>query len=320
MKRFLLVSLCLTIVFLPHYSHAQSALGQLSSTNLEITLDPAYPEPGEKVTASLNNFVSSLYGAEIRWYIGGTERQGVRNQTEMTFVAEPSDSSFSVEARITATTGQTQTVSKTVTPRYLDIIVEPQTHVPDFYAGRALPTPGSVVNLTALMDGTTENSSNLTYTWRINQKVLNSGGQRGQYKTSFTMPLDSQVLISLEVAGASGAVIAKRSFFLPNSRPVVHFYEVSSLYGLLTQPIETLSLTGNSVTVRAEPFYLDSRVYNNPDVRTWEINRRAAAGGSNPYELTVQKTGASGSSVIDFRVQSTSQALQGDTAEFRIFY
>src|SRR5690606_5115072 len=97
--------------------------------------------------------------------------------------------------------------------------------------------------------------------------------------------------------------------------PFVRFYEVNTLYGLLPKVVDDLHLIGNTATVRAEPYYIDSRVYNNPDVRSWKVNNTEVRGGSNPYELTLQRPGTNGSSRVDFRIQSMTQAIQGTTAD-----
>src|SRR5690606_30944739 len=85
MQRLALVSLCILAIAAPSFSSAQAPLNQLSNTSVSITLDPASPEPFEEVTATLDNFVSSLYGSKITWYLDGTDITTPGDQTKATF-------------------------------------------------------------------------------------------------------------------------------------------------------------------------------------------------------------------------------------------
>ena len=73
------------------------------------------------------------------------------------------------------------------------------------------------------------------------------------------------------------------------------------------------------MSLKAEPFNLDSRVYNNPDVSEWELNGQTTSnGGGNPYEVTIQRTGETGSANLNFHVRDTPQILQGAESNIRI--
>jgi hypothetical protein len=64
--------------------------------------------------------------------------------------------------------------------------------------------------------------------------------------------------------------------------------------------------------LRAEPFYLSSEVFNTPSVIEWSVDGRKTKGsGGNPYQITIQSTGEAGQASVGFRVQSTTQFLQG---------
>ncbi len=209
--------------------------------------------------------------------------------------------------------GGREVITTVIRPVYLDIIVEPQTRVPDFYLGRALPSIQSMVNVTALVnDGRFRND--LVYTWRVNRKVLEGGPIRAQNKMSFEMPMGNEAILSLTVTEPTGRVLARRATFIPSVSPELRFHSVSSLYGVNTRAITgEYIMIGNSTTLRAEPYYLDSRVYNDPDVAQWQVNNIAAGNvGSNPYEVTIQRVGLPGVSTLNFHVRDTTrQVLQG---------
>ena len=211
-------------------------------------------------------------------------------------------------------------VRATIKPVYLDVIFEPQTRVPDFYQGRSLPSIGSLVNATALLNVGSTNNSQFVYTWQINRQVIEGGPIRERNQVSFEMPMGNSAILSLRVTDLNGNVLANRAILLPSVEPRISFYEVSPLFGINQKPFDTnLPLIGNSVTVQAEPYYLDSRVYNDPDIKEWKINNTPSNyTGGNPYQVTLQRAGESGVSRLNFHVRDTTQVLQGAEANIQI--
>ena len=209
-------------------------------------------------------------------------------------------------------TGRSEVASRTIRPIYLDIIVEPQTHVPDFYSGRALPSIGSIVNLTALLNDGSMVNSELIYTWRVNDQVIDAGPVRGRNKVSFTTPQGSSIILSLQVTRLDGTVLARRSLVIPSVSPEVVFYEMNTLYGLSSQAVRSnFNMSGNSATLMAEPYYLDSRVYNQPSLAEWKIdNYPAGSSGNNPYAITLERTGNPGIADLVFWLRNVPALLQ----------
>jgi hypothetical protein len=299
----------------PLFSYAQIGTGGFLNTTLSIELEPAYPLPGEPFTARLNDYGGEAYGATINWYYEDILLDGFSNNRSITVAAPTAGSSLEIKAVLQKPSGGIVVVSNTITPFNLDIIIEPQTHVPSFFVGRALPSAGSMVNATALISGETLLSGDYLYTWRINNTVIQGGALRGGDFVSFTMPQDSYPVLSLTVTRLDGSVIAKRAISLPSVAPKLLFYEVSTLYGMsettLKSPFPFLS---NSATLRAEPYYLDSEVFNNPTVAEWYIDGAKVGTNNNPYDITLERTGESRQSELTFRVQSTTKLLQGTKA------
>jgi hypothetical protein len=216
--------------------------------------------------------------------------------------------------------GNREVHEKTITPIYLDVIIEPQTRTPNFYLGRALPSIGSSVNATALISGRGFRNPDLVYTWRVGQEVIGGGALRGQNQITFTTPMGDSVVLSLQVADLNGNTIASRSFLIPSVTPEIHFYELNALFGLNKKVSATgISIISNSIVVQAEPYYLDSRIYNSPSIAVWKLGGVTANNtSSNPYEITLERTGISGSADLEFHVRDTKQILQGAKDSTRI--
>jgi len=296
--------------------HAQQ-INSFMTPNSTLVIQPEFPRPGETITAELSDYGSSVYGATITWYKNSQELTEFNNYRQITLTAGELGTTDTITA-VLINNNQRESVQAVITPVYLDIIIEPQTRVPNFYLGRSLPSLGSIVNATALING--QANQNLIYTWRVEQTVLENGPIRGRNQVSFSTPMGSSLALSLQVTRPDGVVVAKRTVLLPSVEPEIHFYELSTLFGMSHRAvIDRYNLTSQSATIQAEPFYLDSRVYNNPNVKVWSINNREVSNNaSNPYQITLQRTGAFGSNSLEFHVRDLTQVLQGAKASIDV--
>lgn len=296
---------------IPHLGLAQitnSALG--GGPSLETS--PAHPAPFSSTVVTLNNYAGDSTQSSITWRVNGKEQTAARNSREITITTGDVGEKMVIEAITSA--GRVQ---KVLIPHYVDLIVEPQTRVPAHFGGRALPSIGSSINATVITSSPTA-PQNLTYTWRLNGEALSSGPVRGQQQISFTMPVGGGLLEVL-VESATG-VVGSQNIELLNTSPFLHFYSNNSLYGLSTIPLSgSLSLIGNSATVRAEPYYLDLRTFNSPDIIEWGgEGALSASRSSNPYEINVVRSGLPNGSSADFHVRNLTEVLQGAQGGFTI--
>ncbi|NCN12027.1 hypothetical protein GW937_01765 [Candidatus Kaiserbacteria bacterium] len=299
---------------------AQFNSNQFTTPESGIDLQPKFPHPGEIVTATINDYRSSSFGSDLIWVLDGKIVPGTKNKRTITFTAGELGASQAIEVVLTKGEGQNEKLKAVIKPIYLDIIVEPQTRTPDFYIGRALPSMGSVVNATALISGDNTPVSDLVYTWRIGQNVIEGAAIRGQNQVSYTTPMSNKEILSVEIAKIDGTIIAKRFVLIPSVEPVIQFYELSPLFGISNKVIsDSIPLIGNSTIIKAEPYYLDSRVYNNPAIIEWKLGGIVTSNQSkNPYEITLERTWAGGSTGLEFHVRDTKQVLQGAKGSTRI--
>ena len=299
---------------------AQFDAGSFINTDIAIEAQPTYPQPGEVTTFTLNDYGGNYYGATLEWYKDGVLIDGTNNQRNITVVAPPVGEKTTISLTLKLSTGGSTTLKKVLAPVYVDVIVEPQTHVPGFYKGRALPSAGSTVNLTALLNNGAMMGNRFVYTWRINEEVLEGGPLFGRNKISFVTPLDRELNVSVQVTTQAGDVIASRSTYISSATPALYFYELNTLYGVETRAIKNdFTMIGNAATIKAEPYYLDSNVFNRPEIFEWRINSQKVSNGNNdPYTLTLEKTGQPGRAEVNLHVRSTVELLQGARGGFNI--
>lgn len=320
--RLINISLLLLVFLMASPALAQLDTSFNGTTQATLVLDPAFPKPGELVTVSLNSYGSNVYNANIVWSYNGETVTDATNKRTIQIIAGDLGETNSVTASLVTQSGSEQQVSTIIEPKYVDIVIEPQTRVPNFYTGRALPSVGSSINATALINNGTGDKRDLIYTWRLNNKVLSNGPIRGSNQISFDMPRGSQSTLSLEIVNVTGAVVGRKAIILESVRPGLVFYESNALYGSSQNSItNSLVLLGANTTIVAEPYYLDTRTYNNPDISEWEIdNTTKTTNSGNPYEITIQKLQAGGSSRINFHVRSTTEVLQGAQANIEVIF
>lgn len=304
--------LLFTILLLPVSVSAQGF--SVSGQQDNLLADPAFPEPGQTVAVTINDYSGGLFGSQITWRFNGETVPDSINQRSVEIVAGDLGTNDTVEAVFTTPSGRTETMTIGWKPTYLDIILEPQVRVPSWYQGRGMPSTFSQVIATAVVnDGTVLNPNDLVYKWQVGETVIDAGPVRGRNKIEFQTPRGNEFFISLTVSRASGGAIASKIETIEIAKPLLHFYEQHPLYGSSQFPItEQFPLIGNTVKILAEPYNLDTRVYNDPDVALWEINSIETSNGTrNPYEITLQQAAASGRTNVNFHVRSLQTILQG---------
>ncbi|MCA9367451.1 hypothetical protein KC887_04300 [Candidatus Kaiserbacteria bacterium] len=313
----------LLFVALPLPTNAQIS-GSLFENPLSLSLDPAFPQPGEEVKVELVDQGSVNYGSAIAWYYDGNLITDAANKRTITVTAGSIGSSKKVQAVLTHPRGTQEVTSAVVKPLYLDIVLEPQTYVPPFYLGRAVPSISSMVNATALInDGSSFNSESHFYRWQVNQKVLENGPLRGGNRVSFEMPWGDKAILILEVTDLQGRTVAQRGIEIVSVAPRIAFYEINSLYGVSSRAIgnNTVPIVGNGLTLRAVPYYLDSRTYNYPDVAEWKLDSIPTNNNSNnPYSITLQGAAEGSQATVGFHVRSLEQVLQGAQNNITVSY
>ncbi len=300
---------------------AFAQFSQFVTQNEQVMLQPEFPQPGETVTATIESYGANIAGASLLWRVNGEVIGDAANRRSTTFTTGSLGSTDNVEVVITNPDGSIRTVTKQVVPLYLDIVIEPQTHVPDFYQGRAHPSVGSTVQATALLTGASTPPSGLVYTWRLNQRVLEGGSIRGQNKVLFTTPAGRDMILSLQVSQLNGEVVASRTIIVPIVKPEIHFYESNSLYGLIPRSItDTLTMITGTVTIQAEPYHLNSLTFNDPPLLSWKIGAVEAPIMNNPYQVTLERTGTSGGATLKFDVRDDTELLQGARGTMNVRY
>jgi hypothetical protein len=321
--RFLVTFFSLALFFIVNgpIAHAQINTN-IVGEGVSITLDPQYPTPGETVTASIDDYSINNSGSSITWYIDDLSAPAVDNMRSVTFTAPAIGTAMKIVARLTFTDGRQIEAKKTIVPMYLDVIIEPQTYTPVFYKGRALPVHGSIVNLTALLqtiDGPVD-TSKYSYTWTLNNKSVYGGARLGGNNAQITVPHGRASVLTISIQDSGGTTIMRRLVSIPSVPVDLKFYEINTLFGLSKKIISgELILTGNSTSIKAVPYYLDTRaVTGNALFTEWKINSQTVTTENlDPFEINL-KRGVSGRANVGFKLRNLNELLQSDESSFSV--
>jgi hypothetical protein len=316
--------LCLMILIgFPGEINAQvgGTIGDITGENVTIILNPQYPNPGEQITATIDDYALNSTGASITWFFDDLSAPAVDNNRTINFVAPTIGNSMKVVARLRFRDGKTLEATRTITPLYLDLIIEPQTYTPIFYKGRALPTKGSLVYINALLQDKNGpvKSADYSYSWTLNNKSVYGGARPGGNWAQIEVPHGQSSIITIAVQDRTGQTVARKVVAIPTSKLEVQFYERNSLFGLSQKAIQRdLIISGNGVSIKAVPYNLDIRSINGNLFTEWSINNRPTqTDAADPFEINLER-GTAGSAIIGFKIRNLSELLQSDERSFQI--
>lgn len=293
---------------------ALGSLGGVTGEQISLSLDPQFPAPGDTFIARLDDYSIGNFGATIVWTLNGEELTEFRNSRTANLVAGAVGQTTELEVTLSGQANRTYTAVRSITPRYLDVIIEPITYAPAQYAGRPLPIFGSRVLLTALLHEQSGlvNHANYAYSWQVGNTYIDGGPVKGKYKTFITIPHGQNILVTLEIKDSNGTSVARRLFSIPSVEIDTQFYEVNPLFGMSEKAITNdYRLLSNSSTIYAVPYNLDLNAPSERQNIEWRIDGRRVDPGPNPYQITVSNYGGS-SARLQFKIRNVIDLLQGD--------
>lgn len=198
----------------------------------------------------------------------------------------------------------------------IDLIVEANTYVPYFYQGRREPASGSPVRATAL---TLSNEAiPASYTWRVGRQNFTSSVPY----IDFVMPqISGDLSVSVTAVDGNGRRLGSASQSIRPVTPRILFYENNELRGLSQVAVrESLPLIGNTVSVRAEPYFFGVSSLIAGATGTWTAARVDATVDTNWREVTLlRREGDSGGNTeVSLDVRNRSNLSESTSGSFEL--
>jgi len=306
---------------------------------VEGTMNPQYPSPGEKVTITLEAYGTDLNQAMIVWSINGTETLRGRGQKVLSLVAGSLGESQIIRAAISPINGIPVTKTFYVNPQSIDIVWQADTYIPPFYRGKAMFSPQTKVTLVAMpniadQNGAQVSPSDVVYKWKKDFVVLGKNSGYGAQTLSYIGDILMQpVNIGIEASINSGNTAATYLDLAPTS-PILGLYEQSPIYGTLyNREISGIFDFGNSSekNILVVPYFfsaeskasfslayewsINGSIINVPsDQSTMTLRNSENLEGQSQIGVTVSNEknfleGASGSTLINFKKSSRPTSL-----------
>jgi hypothetical protein len=285
------------------------------------TMTPTYPAPGEKVTITLEAYGTDLNSAIIAWSVNGTEALRGKGQKIFSTVAGSLGEEQVIRATIRPLNGLALTKTFYVNPQSVDIIWQADTYTPPFYRGKAMFSPQTKVTLVAMpnvinQNGAQVNPGEVTYKWKkdfvVQGKNSGYGAQTFSYKGDILL---QTVNIGLEVS-IEGGNTAETYFDLAPTTPEIGMYEQSPIYGTLYNRDVSGGFdfeNSSERSIAAIPYFFG--VPNRESIKLsyeWAINGTKIDVPSSQNTMTFRNSeNLDGASQIGILISNTDNFLEG---------
>lgn len=292
MRAPVLLGFFVLFVFFAFGTHQVSAQISTDENPIDMILTPSYPRPYQTVLVSPRSTLIDLSASTVVISANGAVVQrGTGTQGAAVQLGGPGVKT-TITVSVTAPTGRTYTLNKTISPADVALVVEPVSTTHPFYAGLSLVAPEGRVRLVAIPDlrtatGASIDQSTLIYTWKLGSRVLTDASGIGRSVLVATAPIkyrDAEV--SVVVASQDSSVVAEAKATIAPVDPLVRIYAHDPLLGTnYNQALGTnYTLNATEGTLRAVPYFFSS-----PPAIEWKVGG-ATQGALR--DLTVRATGS----------------------------
>jgi hypothetical protein len=290
---------------------------------IDMTVNPQNPVPGQAVSITLGAYGTDLNRADISWLVNGVVQKNGIGATEYDFTAGPSGSVNTIQAMVLPLNGTKVTKSITIAPASVDIVWEANSYVPPFYKVKRLYPPEGTLTFVALPNlvdnGVAVDPSTLVYKWSMNNSVLGSKSGYGKRTLSVTGDvLDQPISITVQASLVKDNVVGNGTITVVPQTPSLLLYENNPLYGILFNNALTnqYNLAGSEVDISAYPYYFSVNSPSDSTINyTWNVNNSPISLSPHQNDVIFRKPdGASGQSAISVSATNPRNFLQTATA------
>jgi len=264
---------------------------------LSLDVQPPSPSPRQSVTIYAATPTLDTATAFFDWTVDRVrkpELSGYGNNS-IRLTAGDVGTSMRVDVAVTGVNGQQAQSSITIYPSTVALSWYAQTYTPAWYQGKALPTPNSVVVVSAtphiVINGATLKPTDLVYTWGYEGRdrlLTGVGRQSFAVQMPDQIDVDQQVRVSIE--DMDGRIRKEGSIFITTTAPRAAVYRLTPLGGIDPRAAASTipAFRHETIDVQAEPFFFPT--LSKKDVRfQWTIGGLIPQGSpQNPFVVTIE--------------------------------
>lgn len=278
---------------------ASSVFAQNAGLPLALSLEiqPTSPSPGQSVTVHAATPTLDTATTFFDWSVDGArkpEYSGYGNNS-IQLIADAVGASMRVGVTVTGISGQPAQSSITVYPSTVALAWYANTYTPAWYHGKALPSPNSVVTVTAtphmVIHGVALKPETLIYTWGFENRdrvISGVGRQSFAVQMSDQDEVDQQVRVSVE--DVERRIRKDESVFITTTRPRAALYRLTPLGGIEPRVAVSSSVffPHETIDLQAEPFFFPTLSKKDLGFQ-WSIGGISPQGSpQNPFITTIE--------------------------------
>jgi hypothetical protein len=206
------------------FASAQSVI------DFSVDLYPQYPKEFEKVTLTLDSTHFDINTSKISWIVDGKVVYSGTGFKIYSIQTPKNGVTKNISIEVYTPNNYLLTKSFALTPQALDILWEaPNTYVPPFYKGKALPAEESIIKVVALpnffINNKSINRDSVSFTWTLNDITRDSFSGYGKNSFTFKMdPLYETSVIKLTASTLDGFSSVQGTFGLKAFTPEILLY------------------------------------------------------------------------------------------------
>ena len=262
---------------------------------LDTTVTPEIPKPGEQTTITVNAYSFDINSALITWKVNGQVSQREIGAKKFIFQAGKAGQKTVVDLTVAPSDRPSISQKFTFATGDVDLLWQSDVYTPPFYKGKSLYTPESNLIFVAMprTTGGIINPKNVVFNWKIDYEAdaENSGFGRNYY--TYEGPIIVQpVDVSVETYEAQGSkAAATADVTIGNSRPIALFYENHPLYGLLFNRSLEGSITAkkSELGLSAYPYFQSTLNKNSDTTYAWNVDSYGVDVPANQNTITLRK-------------------------------
>lgn len=263
-----------------------SVKAQSLPSPLSLAATPSSPSPGEIILLQAATPTVDENTVTFSWTVDGKTRPDLSGpgKKDFTLVAGDLGTSHQISVRVSGPNGVSGQVLATVRVSSLALTWFAEVYAPRWYKGKALPAPGSVVNIVAIpqiiIAGRTLRPENLIYSWSLdNEKDMRSGVGLQNFKIQVSDIPGASHRVNVKIVDDSGTIKKEGEVFIVSSAPRVAIYRSFPLGEgeYRSSPVSISTRVRGIFDFIAEPFFFPAVSKQNLSYR-WQVSGNDSAG------------------------------------------
>ncbi len=253
--------------------------------DFSFNVTPKNPDPNTNVNINLMSNSFDINRSDIKWLVNNNTKLKGIGEKDFNFLTGNIGSKTVVAMSVTSPKGDRFLRTINFYPANVDILWEAENYVPVSYKGKALPSQGSLIKVTAipnfLKGGVKIPSSELFYDWQIDYQKLPNVSGRGKQSMYFVgSKIGISNIVNVVVSDINNNIRVEKNIIIEPQNPKVVFYKENPLEGKLYN--QAIDNANDGDTIVAEPYFFSNNQIDNLSYE-WLANKK------NKIESNVDK-------------------------------